>query len=80
MSKQDRYETSKNDLFMYNLLCTVKPPFKEHKFPYNPWTPAKIDVTLNELTLYPDGEIFKLSAPQKKGGSTSESQIIVFTC
>ncbi len=80
------YDKSKDALYMYNLLCTVIPPSKETKFPYNPWTPDKIEVTLGELELFPNGQIF-MPAPVhpsssyqgKKTGGGNTGTITVFS-
>ena len=57
----------------------MKLPNKENKYPYNPWTPSKVELTMGELELYPQDGILKTTMPPKKGGSETQSKIMVFT-
>ena len=69
---------SRQALEKYNLLCTIKPAFKEAKYPYNPWTPEKIDTTFHQLTLYRQGKSNIFTTETKNPVRGGGNQVFVF--
>ncbi len=79
------YDASRDALNAYNLLCTVKPKFRESKYPYNPWSDAKVERTMHELELYQISQgVFSTRAPPPthggdEGEDTKKITIFVIT-
>jgi hypothetical protein len=63
-------------LEQYTILSSIRPVYKQRKYPYNPFTSEKITFTLNELVLQKKGKsnVFisydnnSMQQKDKKGG------------
>ena len=71
-----------DNLQIYNILETVKPPYFQTKFPYDVLTPNKILLTKNKITIIAKNfDAFIKTAPWKKkknGGSENSLPILIY--
>lgn len=67
-------------LKVYEMLCSCHSLHAGNKFPYDKWTPTKIEKTMEAIELYPGDGIFQQQpAASTRGGGddNSEQQILV---
>jgi hypothetical protein len=64
-------------LDMYHVLTSIRPANRISKYPYNPWTHTKVEITMNELELFEHEKgIFKTTKPGKKGGKEGDDILV----
>lgn len=78
----DKFLQIKESLKNYNMLNALGPKHSMRKYPYNPWSDAKVEFTLENIELESDGNgVFFIPHDKKTGGggnSKKESKIWIF--